>query len=187
MTNAAHLWAVGFDQMGRASQFLEELRKLGDRQALMLLDAAVAVRYHDGSVTLDGEPFVVVSDLGRHSFAGFLAGLALAAPPLTGAAVGALERTTHATAAEVGISEDFVSEVAGQITPGASALFVLDREGDLEAILRGIRGLGGRILKTSVDLERAKLIQATLAAAANDAKPNLKSGQLLDGKTENPA
>jgi len=30
--------------------------------------------------------------------------------------------------------------------------------------LEGIRGLGGTVLKTNVDLERAKLIQSTLAA-----------------------
>jgi hypothetical protein len=34
------------------------------------------------------------------------------------------------------------------------------------AILQGIRGLGSMILKTSVDLERAKLIQSTLVATA---------------------
>ena len=47
--------------------------------------------------------------------------------------------------------------------PGTSALFVLGDEGDLDVILSQIRGLGGAVLKTNVDLERAKLIQSTLA------------------------
>jgi hypothetical protein len=34
----------------------------------------------------------------------------------------------------------------------------------MDSILQGIRGLGGTVLKTSVDLERAKLIQSTLHA-----------------------
>ena len=68
MTKASHLWALGFDDMGRANQFLEELRKLGDQEALLLLDSAVAVRFPDGSLTLDGEPFVVAEDLRGHSF-----------------------------------------------------------------------------------------------------------------------
>jgi uncharacterized membrane protein len=46
--------------------------------------------------------------------------------------------------------------------PGTSALLVLDEQGDLEVILHAIRGLGGTVLKTNVDLERAKLIQTTL-------------------------
>ena len=40
----------------------------------------------------------------------------------------------------------------------------------MDPILHTIRGLGGTMLKTNVDLERAKLIQSTLAASnsAND-------------------
>jgi len=41
---------------------------------------------------------------------------------------------------------------------------VLDCEGDMEVILHGIRGLGGTVLKTNVDVERARLIQSTLSA-----------------------
>ena len=37
----------------------------------------------------------------------------------------------------------------------------------MDAILHAIRGLGGTVLKTNVDLERAKLIQSTLAASAD--------------------
>jgi hypothetical protein len=33
----------------------------------------------------------------------------------------------------------------------------------MDVILHAIRGLGGTVLKTNVDVERAKLIQATLA------------------------
>jgi hypothetical protein len=94
---------------------------------------------------------------------------ALGAPPLTGAAVGALLRGTGtAASAAVGIGEDFISEVGRLIRPGTSALFVLDQEGDMDVILQGIQGLGGTVLKTNVDLERAKLIQSTLTAASAD-------------------
>jgi len=40
---------------------------------------------------------------------------------------------------------------------------VLDNEGDIDVILHGIRGLGGTVLKTNVDVERARLVQSTLA------------------------
>jgi uncharacterized membrane protein len=183
-TNAAHLWAVGFNEMGRADQVRQRIIELGDKKDLTLFDSAVAVRFFDGSLTLDGEPFVVASNPQGHNFASFLASLALIVPPLTSAAVGALERSTRAaTAAAVGIGEDFVSEVEERIKPGTSALFVLDLAGDMDAILQEIRGLGGTVLKTSVDLERAKLIQATLAATTNDAKIDTLSRQRLDGKT----
>jgi uncharacterized membrane protein len=128
------------------------------------------VRYSDGSVTLNGEPFVTLTSHRGHTLASFFAGLALGAPPLTGAAVGVLLRGTCTCAsAGVGIGEGFVNEVGLMMKPGTSALFVLDQEGDMDAILQGIRGLGGTVLKTTVDLARAKLIQSTLAAAPGDA------------------
>lgn len=188
MTTAAHLWAIGYNEMGRADQVRELIIGLSNTQSLVLLDTAVAVRYPDGSVTLDGEPFVVATNSTGHTLASLLAALALAPPPLTGGAVDALLRSTHtANSAAIGLDEEFVSEVEAQMNPGASALFVLDREGDMDAFLQAIRGIGGTVLKTTVDLKRAKLIQATLAAkAVDDAEYGLKSGQLREGKREVP-
>jgi uncharacterized membrane protein len=142
-----------------------------EKHDLKLLDVAVAVRYPDGSFTLNGEPFPVVIKIHGGTVAHFLASLALGAPPLTGAATGTLLASIGATADTAGISEDFVCEVEGLIKPGTSVLFVLDEEGDMDAILRAIRGLGGTVLKTNVDLERAKLIQSTLAASADTIQP----------------
>jgi uncharacterized membrane protein len=164
MTIIGHLWAIGYDQMGRAAQVRNEITRLAEGHCLTLLDVAVAVRYPDGSVTLDGEPFLTPKPIRGRTFASFLAGLALGAPPLTSGAVTTL---LHGTAG-VGISDDFVGEVEGLMRPGTSALFALEKEGDMDAILQGIRGLGGTVLKTNVDLERAKLIQSTLAATKEE-------------------
>ena len=54
--------------------------------------------------------------------------------------------------------------------PGTSALFVLDDDGDMDVILHTIRGLGGNVVRTNVELERAKLVQATLADSADRIK-----------------
>jgi uncharacterized membrane protein len=164
MAKSAHLWAVGYVDMERAEQVRAEITKLGEKRCLTLLDTAVVVRYSDGSLTLNGESLVSVPSFRGHTFASFLAGLALGAPPLTGAAANALLRATGGTAAEVGIEEDFINEVQALMKPGTSALFILDQADDMSAILRGIRGLGGTVLRTNVDVKRARLIQSTLAA-----------------------
>ena len=84
-----------------------------------------------------------------------------------GATVGALLGGVGSVAtSSVGIRDDFGREVEGLMKPGTSALFVLDDEGDMDVILHKIRGLGGTVLKTNVDVGRAKLIQSTLAAAS---------------------
>ena len=166
MIQGGHLWAIGYDDMERAGQVRAEIARLGESRCLILLDTAVVVRYQDGSLTLDGEPFVATVKFSGHTFASFLAGLALAVPPLTAVTAGALVRGARGAAAEIGIDDDFICEVETLMKPGTSALFVLDREGDMAVILQGIRGLGGTVLRTNVDLQRATLVQSTLAASA---------------------
>jgi hypothetical protein len=71
-----------------ADAILENIRKTYGR------DTAVAVRYADGSFTLEGEPYVSADNIGGRGLASFLARLALSAPPMTSAAVGFILRST---------------------------------------------------------------------------------------------
>jgi uncharacterized membrane protein len=169
MTTDSHLWAIGYDEIGRADTVRDEITKLAwdagqGGKHLILLDIAVVVRHPDGSFTLDRQQFPTVANILGCSAVGFLAGLAVAAP-LTGATIGAFVGGAGAlaNAAQSGISAEFIREIEKMMRPGTSALFVLDDEGNMDVILRAIRGLGGTVLKTNVDLERAKLIQSTLA------------------------
>jgi uncharacterized membrane protein len=164
-----HLWAVGYDNMERASQVRDEVVRLGwvDNR-LILGDVAVVVRHLDGSFTFDRERFPTGANIMGASAVGFLAGLVVGVP-IVGAAIGAIVggAGTAMNAISAGIADHFVKDVQRLMKPGTSAIFVLDSEGDMDVILHAIRGLGGTVLKTNVDVERARLIQATLA----DRKP----------------
>ena len=167
MATSSHLWAVGFDDVKQASTVRDEIVRLGRAQNYLLLeDVAVAVRHPDGSFTLEREGLEAASNVLGLSAVGFLAGLVLGVP-LVGAAIGAAVAGagTVGVMASAGISGDFIKEVQALMKPGTSALFVLDDEGDMDVILNRLRGLGGAVLKTNVDVERAKLIQSTLAGA----------------------
>jgi uncharacterized membrane protein len=170
MNAASHLWAIGYNKMERAEEVRDQITNLAwdsGRAAkyLILSDIAVVVRHPDGSFTFDHKPFPGVANILACSAVGFLAGLIVAAP-LTGATIGALlgGAGTAASAVSTGIDANFIRQVELLMKPGTSALFVLDYEGDMDVILTQIRGSGGTVLKTNVDLERAKLIQSTLAA-----------------------
>ena len=170
MTASGNLWAIGYDDLGRATQARDVISRLGWGTHYMNLDdLAILVRHPDGSLTVDREPFPAVTNIVGWTTVGFLAGLVVAAP-LAGAAVGALLSAAGSAVGthSVGIGDDFVREVERVMTPGTSALFVLDHEGDMEVILHAIRGLGGTVLRTNVDVERVKLIQSALAAAPAD-------------------
>ena len=171
MATLRHLWAVGYDDMKRASEVRDEIARLGwTRNSLILEDVAVAVRHPDGSFTLERESFPAASNVMGWSAVGFLAGLVLGVP-LVGAALGAAVggAGTAGVMASAGIGGDFVREVQALMKPGTSAIFVLDSQGDMDVILHSIRGLGGTILKTNVDLQRARLIQSALTAAPDEA------------------
>jgi uncharacterized membrane protein len=171
MSELGHLWAIGYDDMARADQVRDEIASLGwgsgrAGKYLLLEDCAVVVRHPDGSFTLNRTRFPGLANILACAGAGLLAGLVLAAP-LTGATLGALLGSAGtAVGSRLGLSEDFIRDVEALMKPGTSALFVLDHDGDLEIILHKIQGLGGKVLKTNVDLERAELIQSALAAAA---------------------
>src|SRR5437899_2337192 len=113
MTTSVHLWAIGYDDMGRADEIRDEIARLGwgtghVREPLILLDLAVVVRHPDGSFTFNREPFPGVANILGCTGVGFLAGLVLAAP-LTGATIGALLGSAGTVAATpAGISEDFI-------------------------------------------------------------------------------
>jgi uncharacterized membrane protein len=159
----AHLWAIAYDDPGEAEHARAEVTRLaGPGQYLLLLDVAILARAFDGSYTINRETFPLTGNILGGGTLGFLAGLALAAP-MTGAAIGALLGTAASTVANaVGIEDEFIRDVGLLMKPGTSALLVLDDQGNMEVILHAIRGLRGTVLKTNVDLERAKLIQATL-------------------------
>jgi uncharacterized membrane protein len=166
MSDESHLWAIAYDDVGQADKVREEIKRLGwDQHRLILVDIAVVVRHPDGTFTFNHEAFPALYNVLACSAVGFLAGLVVAAP-VAGAAVGAFVSGIGSVAtSSVGIRDDFVREVETLMKPGTSTLFVLDDEGDMDLILHAIRGLGGTVVKTNVDVERAKLIQSTLAAA----------------------
>ena len=166
MKTSEHLWAVAYDDMERANQLRDEIVRLGwHENRLILNDVAVVVRRPDGSFTLDRERFPSAANVLGASAIGFISGMVIGVP-MVGAAIGAMVggAGTALGVTSAGISRDFVAEVQASMKPGTSALFVLDAGGDMEVILHAIRGLGGTVLKTNVDLERARLVQSALAA-----------------------
>ncbi|MGA2231857.1 MAG: DUF1269 domain-containing protein [Tepidisphaeraceae bacterium] len=166
MPHQARFWAIGYGDAAKAERLRAEIEALaGTSQDLLLYDIAVLTRSADGSYTLNRQPFPLTSNILPGGTLGFLAGVALAAPMVTSVAIASLLGADASTVANsVGIEDAFIRDAERLMKPGVSAVLVLVDKGDLETILNAIRGLGGTVLKTNVDLERARLVQTSLSA-----------------------
>ncbi|MBD0423897.1 DUF1269 domain-containing protein [Streptomyces sp. NPDC052309] len=67
------------------------------------------------------------------TFWGMLFGLIFFVP-LLGAALGALSGALGGSLADVGIDDDFIDSVRGEVTPGSSALFLLTSEAVVDRV-----------------------------------------------------
>jgi uncharacterized membrane protein len=163
MADPVHFWAIVCDDSARVEQMRRKLMDLaGDGNSVDSADVAVLECDQDGSYTLDQQPLPQSGNIFSGSTTWFLAGLTFGVP-FSGSAFNARLGTAWSNiSGNVGIDRKFVSELKRLMTPGRSALFVVDRVGGPQKILRGINSLGGKVLKTKADLKRARLIQSTL-------------------------
>ena len=127
MTPIRHIWAIGFDDTGRADEVRDKITKLGrDRDDLTIKDVAVVVRHPNGSFTLDREPLAALMYVLGCAALSFITGAVVAAP-LTGATAGAMMSAAGiAASAALVIDMGFIREVEALMKSGTSALFVLD-------------------------------------------------------------
>ena len=83
--------------------------------------------------------------------------------PLVGAALGAASGTLGGYLTDVGIDDKWMKETAAAVQPGTAALFVLVRKVTADKVLEGLKGEGGKVLKTSLDHTKEAALQAALA------------------------
>ena len=112
----------------------------------------------------------------RGGFWGLLVGTLFLSPGL-GMVIGARGGTVSSALSDMGIDEQFMSSLAATMTPGSSTLFVLVRSADPDAVLSELKGTGGKILKTSLTLEKARRLQAALSDARAELSENARAAE----------
>jgi uncharacterized membrane protein len=154
----SNLVVVGFDKSRKAEEVRLKLQKLQSEDLLDLADVVVTVKDERGKVKLHHAGNLMADTAVFQGFCGSLANLILLNATI-GTASGAL--------ADVGINDHFMKELAATLIPGSSALFVLTRSPspNRDRMLEELKGLGGKILMTSLSHEDEARLQAALSAA----------------------
>ena len=152
------LVVVGLDEPRKAEEVRLKLQKLQSDYLLDLADVVVAIKDEEGKVKLQHAGNLIARDAVFPGFCGSLASLILA-NSAAGAASGALT--------DVGINDHFMKELAATLIPSSSAIFVLTRSPspDRDRLVEEVKGLGGKILMTSLSHEDEARLQAALSAA----------------------
>ena len=158
------LVVIGYDDPFKAQEVRLKLAKLQKDYLIDLEDAVVAVKDDNGKIKLHQAVNLTAAGAASGGFWGSLVGL-IFLNPLLGMAAGAAAGAISGALTDVGIDDKFMKELAGQMTPGSSALFVLVRKSTPDKVLDEIKGTGGKILKTSLSHDDEAKLQAALSAA----------------------
>jgi len=158
------LVVIGYDDPFKAQEVRLKLAKMQKDYLIDLEDAVVAVKDEKGKVKLHQAVNLTAAGAVSGGFWGALIGL-IFLNPLLGMAVGATAGGVSGALTDVGIDDKFMKELAGDMNPNSSVLFILVRKATPDKVLEEIKGTGGHILKTSLSHEDEAKLQAALAAA----------------------
>ena len=153
----SNLVVLALDEPHKAEEIRLTLQKLQSQHLLDLADVVVAVNDERGKVKLHHAGNLSTGDAVFQGFCGSLTSLILA-NAAAGVVSGAL--------ADVGINDQFMKQLAATLRPGSSALFVLTGSPtpDEDRLLEELKGLGGKILMTSLSHEDKNRLQTALSA-----------------------
>ncbi|MEA2577585.1 MAG: hypothetical protein QOD78_1173 [Chloroflexota bacterium] len=154
------LIVIGFEHVDDARTAMQRLRELERAGRVRFEDTAIIERDLDGkahvrnevSGTTETAALIGAALGGVFSFVFPIAGIALGAA--LGAAIGAAMGT--------GVSPDFVEDVKNTLTPGRSALFLVVKEADADAVTAALRDFEGDLLQTTLDSEAEEALRQAL-------------------------
>ena len=158
------LVVIGYDDPFKAQEVRLMLAKMQKDYLIDLEDAVVAVKDEKGKVKLHQAVNLTAAGAVSGGFWGSLIGL-IFLNPLLGLAMGATAGAVSGTLSDVGIDDKFMKELAAQMNPNSSVLFILVRKATPDKVLDEIKGTGGKILKTSLSHDDEAKLQAALSAA----------------------
>jgi len=160
------LVVIEFDNEVTAFDLRAELAKMQQEYLIEMDDVVVVTKNEKGKVKLHQAHNLTAAGAVSGSFWGMLIGMVFL-NPLLGAAVGAGAGALSGKLQDIGISNDFIKELAANLTNGTSALFVLVRKATGEKVLERLKqkGFKGKVLQTSLSVETEDDLRKVLEAS----------------------
>ncbi|WEX10761.1 DUF1269 domain-containing protein [Chelativorans sp. AA-79] len=157
----SNLIVIVYPTEAEAEEVRNKLFGLQKEYLIRLDDAVIATRTKTGKIKLNQIHSTTAAGAAQGSFWGLLIGL-LFLNPLLGVAIGAASGAVAGALTDVGINDAFMKELSASFEPGKGGLFLLVRDMTVDKVLKEIEGYGGKVLKTSLDETKEKLLRDAL-------------------------
>ena len=159
------LVVIEFDNEQAAFDMRAELAKLQKEYLIKMEDVVVVTKNEKGKVKLHQAVNLTAAGAVGGSFWGMLIGM-IFLNPLLGAAVGAGAGAISGKLSDIGINNDFMKELAANLTENTSALFILIREATADKVLARLKekAFKGKVLKTSLTVDKEDELRKVIEA-----------------------
>ena len=157
------LVVIEFDTEEAAFDMRAELAKMQKEYLIEMDDVVVVTKNEKGKVKLHQAVNLTAAGAVGGSFWGMLIGM-IFLNPLLGAAVGAGAGALSGKLRDIGISDDFMKDLAANLTEGTSALFILVRKATGDKVLERLKqkGFKGKVLQTSLTVDAEEDLRKVL-------------------------
>ena len=147
----SELIIAGFKGEFAADEVLLDLEKMQQIHKIDLDDAVVVVRKGSGPIKIKHSNLLVMTDAAMGSLFGMVVGGPVGL--LVGGVIGAAVGETVKILTHIGISDEFIKEVAEVLEPSSSAIFIRVHKHISDNVVEELKKYHGRLLRSSLSIK----------------------------------
>jgi uncharacterized membrane protein len=148
-----HLVVLGLDSPAKAEEVFDLAGDLAKQELLQLQDAAYAYRDDKGKVRIHQAVSLTGAGAASGALWGTLIGM-LFLMPVAGLAIGAGTGALTGKLADVGINDDTIKQIGGQLEQGKAAVFLLARSATVDRVIDALKPYNPTVIQTNLTKER---------------------------------
>jgi uncharacterized membrane protein len=175
----SELIVVAYPDEYRAAEVLATVRRLQAEYLIDLEDAIVVTKDSAGKVKLHQSHDLTTAGVIGGAIWGTVIGLFFMVPFL-GTAIGAGIGALTGSLSDYGIDDNFARELSAQMTPGSSAIFVLERHMTADKVIPVLSPFGGSVLRTSLPNDLEATLRQALAQGQTQAPAAAEAGRVAE-------
>jgi uncharacterized membrane protein len=166
------LVVIEFPSEAKAEEVRDKLLDMQNDYLIELEDVVIAIKKPNGRIKLNQLFHPAAAGAAYGSLWGLLVGM-IFLMPLAGVVLGTATGAISGALTDVGINDQFMKDVASTLQSGNAALFLLIRKVTADKVLADLKGVGGKVLRTSFDQTKENALREALAGttSASAAQP----------------